>query len=134
MLTNTFIHIQSIGIKTEQKLWDLGIKDWNTPSDHLPIPIPAGRKYFLKKGIEKSKHNLDQYNPVYFSKRLPSNQSWRIFPEFRDSTAYLDIETTGLDHHYNSITTIALYDGQAIKTCVQSQNWRISLMIFANTR
>jgi uncharacterized protein YprB with RNaseH-like and TPR domain len=35
---------------------------------------------------------------------------------------YLDIETTGLDLHFNTITTIALYDGQSIKTYVQGQN------------
>jgi len=34
----------------------------------------------------------------------------------------LDIETTGLDRQYNSITTIALYDGHEIKTYVQGQN------------
>ena len=63
-----------------------------------------------------------QDNPSYFSNLLPSNQSWRLFPEFRDSTVYLDIETTGLDRYFNDITTIALYDGHEIKTYVQGQN------------
>ena len=35
---------------------------------------------------------------------------------------YLDIETTGLDRRYHSITTIALYDGHEIKTYVHGQN------------
>ena len=35
---------------------------------------------------------------------------------------YLDIETTGLDRHYHSITTITLYDGHEIKTYVHGQN------------
>ena len=65
---------------------------------------------------------LDDGNPAYFSTRLPSNQSWRMFREFRDSIAYLDIETTGLDRVYNDITTIAIYDGQVVKTYVQGQN------------
>jgi len=76
----------------------------------------------LLKGIEESKRHLANHNPSYFSNLLPSNQSWRLFPDFRDSTAYLDIETTGLDRHFNEITTIALYDGRAIKTYVQGQN------------
>jgi uncharacterized protein YprB with RNaseH-like and TPR domain len=61
-------------------------------------------------------------NPEYFSKLLPSSQCWRLFPEFRETTVYLDIETTGLDRHYNDITTIALYDGESIQTYVQGQN------------
>jgi uncharacterized protein YprB with RNaseH-like and TPR domain len=122
MLTNSFIHIQSIGAITEQRLWESGLRDWDSFSGNLPIPISAGRKHFLLEGIEESKRHLADHNPAYFSNLLPSNQCWRLFPEFRDSTAYLDIETTGLDRHFNEITTIALYDGQAIKTYVQGQN------------
>jgi len=112
------MHIQGIGPKTEQRLWDSGFRDWDSFSGNLPIPIPAGRKYFLEKGIEDSKRHLDGRNPAYFSNRLPSNQSWRFFPEFRDSAVYLDIETTGLDRYFNDITTIALYDGESIQIYV----------------
>ena len=56
------------------------------------------------------------------SKTLLMNQSWRFFPEFRNSLVYLDIETTGLDRYFNDITTIALYDGHEIKTYVHGQN------------
>ena len=122
MLTKTFIHIQSIGAITEQRLWESGIRDWDSISRDLPIPISTGRQHFLSNGIEESKRHLANHNPSYFSNLLPSNQCWRLFPEFRDSTAYLDIETTGLDRHFNEITTIALYDGQTTKTYVQGQN------------
>ena len=122
MLKNTFIHIQGIGAITEQKLWKSGLRDWDTFSDDISIPISTGRKYFLEKGIEKSRQHLENNNPSYFSKLLLSNQSWRLFPEFRESTVYLDIETTGLDRYFNDITTIALYDGHEIKTYVHGQN------------
>jgi uncharacterized protein YprB with RNaseH-like and TPR domain len=122
MLQNTFIHIQGIGAITEQRLWESGIRDWDTIDGDLPIPVSPNRKYFLQKGVEESRRHLDRCNPAYFSQLLPSNQCWRLFSEFRDSIAYLDIETTGLDRHFNQITTIALYDGQAIKTYVQGQN------------
>jgi uncharacterized protein YprB with RNaseH-like and TPR domain len=122
MLQNTFIHIQGIGAVTEQKLWDLGINNWDLFTDDISIPLSGKRKYLLQKGINESRQHLFQNNPVYFSKCLPTNQSWRFFPEFRDSTIYLDIETTGLDRHYQSITTIAIYNGHEIKTYVNGQN------------
>jgi uncharacterized protein YprB with RNaseH-like and TPR domain len=122
MLTNSFIHIQSIGAITEQRLWDSGIRDWGSFDGNLPVPVPPSRKYYLQNGIEESKRHLDGCNPLYFSTRLPSNQCWRMFPEFRDSIVYLDIETTGLDRVFNDITAITLYDGQATKTYVQGQN------------
>jgi uncharacterized protein YprB with RNaseH-like and TPR domain len=122
MLQNTFIHIQSIGAVTEQKLWDSGINNWDLFTDEISIPLSGKRKYLLQKGIDESRQHLFQNNPVYFSKRLPSNKCWRLFPEFRESTVFLDIETTGLDRHFNDITTIAIYDGKSIQTYVHGQN------------
>jgi len=122
MLQNTFIHIQSIGAITEKRLWESGLGDWDAFTDDISIPLSSKRKYLLQKGIEESRQHLYQNNSVYFSKCLPANQSWRFFPEFRDSTVYLDIETTGLDRYFNDITTIALYDGHEIKTYVHGQN------------
>ena len=122
MLQHTFMHIQSIGAMTEQRLWEAGFRDWDTFSDDISIPFSGKREYFLRKGLAESRHHLAQNNPAYFAGCLPANQSWRFFPEFRNSTVYLDIETTGLERDFQSITTIALYDGHAIKTYVQGQN------------
>jgi len=122
MLTNTFIHIQGVGAITEKRLWESGIRDWGSMNNEISIPLSAGRMYLLDKGIEESLDHLHRCNPSYFSKLLPSNQCWRLFPEFRDSMVYLDIETTGLDRYFNDITTIALYDGESIQTYVQGQN------------
>ena len=122
MLQNTFIHIQSIGAVTEKRLWESGLRDWDEFSDDLLIPLSGKRKYLLQKGIDESRQHLYQNNPVYFSQCLLANQSWRFFPEFRKSTVYLDIETTGLDRYFNHITTIALYDGHEIKTYAHGQN------------
>ena len=45
-----------------------------------------------------------------------------MLPEFRDSTVYLDIETTGLKMWGFEITTISLYDGNSIFWYVKDQN------------
>ena len=78
MLTNTFIHIQSIGAITEQRLWESGIRDWESIDGNFPIPVSPLRKHFLLSGIEESRLHLANRNPAYFSKKLPSNQSWRL--------------------------------------------------------
>jgi len=122
MLQHTFMHIQTIGAVTEQRLWEAGLSSWDAFSNDLSIPLSGQRKYYLQKGIDASRHHLSQKNPAYFASCLPAHQSWRLFPEFRNSAVYLDIETTGLDRHYQSITTIATYDGHDIKTYVQGRN------------
>ena len=122
MLKNTFLHVPGLGVKTEAKFWSSGIQCWE---DLLGRDLPhfLQKKHdFLKSSIEDSIEHLFNRNPNFFGERLPSNQFWRIFPEFRESIAYLDIETTGLDFCSNQITTIALYDGKSIFTYVNGQN------------
>src|SRR4030042_2871525 len=122
MLKNTFLHILALGIKTEQRIWSSRIHSWDDLLRGNLKCFSLKRADTLRRSIEDSKEHLYRGNPNYFGNLLPSNQFWRFFPEFRESTAYLDIETTGLDNWGNEITTIALYDGKFIFTYVQGQN------------
>jgi len=106
MLKNSFIHIPGIGAVTEQRLWDSGITDWgNSLEDNMSAQISPSRKNSIIKGIEESILRLKKCDPAFFSSQLPANQSWRLFPEFRESTVYLDIETTGLECVFRRIVT-----------------------------
>jgi uncharacterized protein YprB with RNaseH-like and TPR domain len=122
MLKNTFLHVPGLGIKSEQRIWSSGISSW----DDLPCKgfncFSPYKREIVKRFIEESLEHLSKGNPNYFGSLLPSNQFWRFFPEFRESTAYLDIETTGLEFGMNQITTIALYDGKSVFTYVHGQN------------
>jgi hypothetical protein len=97
MLKNTFLHIPGIGGITERRFWESGVHCWGD-------------------------QNIESNNPNYFSDLLSSNLQWRFFPEFRKSTVYLDIETTGLERWENEITTIVLYDGNSINYYVNGHN------------
>ena len=122
MLKNTFLHVPGLGIKTEQRIWNSGIHCWGDLLRQDPVHFSTKKREVLKRSIEESIEHLSNGNPHFFGDRLPSNQFWRIFAEFRKSVAYLDIETTGLDSSFHEITTIALYDGKSIFTYVQGQN------------
>ena len=122
MLKNTFTHIPGIGVKTEERLWESGILNWNDFTEPLPIKLSQNRMAHLKPYIRDSRKHLKTFNPKYFENLLLSNLHWRMFPEFRDSTVYLDIETTGLESWGNDITSITLYDGKSISYYVHGQN------------
>jgi hypothetical protein len=122
MLKNTFIHIPGVGVKTEKRLWDSGILDWNDFTETFPDNFQQRRLTELKTYIRESKHQLEIGNSKYFEELLPSNLHWRLFSEFRHSTVYLDIETTGLKMWGFEITTIALYDGESIFYYVKDRN------------
>jgi len=121
MLQNTFIHLQGIGQKTEQRFWSAGIHSWDDFKYPSSLSISKNQAELIYSHLDESKHNLPD-NPLYFSKLLPSNQHWRLFPHYLKSTAYLDIETTGLSSYQDQITTIALYNGAEIKYYVHGDN------------
>ena len=88
--------------------------------DHAKELLPRGIQESWPRHLQESATNHAERNLDYFAKNLPNNQLWRLYMDFQDSCAFLDIETTGL---YNAdITTIALYDGQVIHTYVNGEN------------
>ncbi len=121
MLQNTFIHISGVGTKTEQGFWAAGVKDWASFCEGMPLKLPPARRKCIAAELHESKLQLDDRNATFFSSRLPAGEQWRLFSEFRHQTAYLDIETTGLDANC-TISTIAMYDGSKMVTYVNGKN------------
>ncbi|MDT8379916.1 MAG: ribonuclease H-like domain-containing protein [Desulfotignum sp.] len=122
MLTNSFIHIPGVGAVTEKRLWTAGLLDWHQVGSAGSCDIPDKSLIRIAACMAESCEHLDKNNPAYFSDHLPAGEHWRFFPQFRQTTAFIDIETTGMDVFGNEITTIALYDGESIKYYVQGQN------------
>lgn len=120
MLKHSFIHLPAIGPKTEQKIWDAGIATINDFTANPPQFIQPKNRARILSHISSDKSNSTV--PRYFYDNLPSGEQWRIFRRFQKTTAYIDIETTGLDTFGNEITTIALYDGENIKYYVNGRN------------
>ena len=123
MLKNTFIHIPRIGAKIERKIWSKGIFTWedylnNLNSFRISPRVKNKMKYYLNKSLEA----LDLHNPGFFENLLPPGEIWRIYPEFKKATAFLDVETTGLAPPNNYLTTIGLYDGSEATAFVQGVN------------
>lgn len=119
MLQNSFLHISGIGKKTEQKIWQAGVRTWSDfKPPHPQLSTTISRR--IAHGLQKHPSTI-LATPDYLYKTLPSNQHWRLFKRFQGSTAYIDIETTGT-HQDCTITTIALYDGTQILTFVNGDN------------
>src|SRR5437867_406461 len=121
MLKNTFCHVPGIGLVKEKRIWDSGIHSWEDLRTTDGYGSPGHRTKHLAQLIDRSFEELEKNNPKFFAELLPSNQQWRMFPSFRSSLAYLDIETTGLGFG-ESITTIALYDGRSLFHYVNGHN------------
>ncbi len=122
MLKNSFCHIPSFGRKTEDQLWSKGIFSWTDALNSTEIPLSLTRRQTLQKYLVRSQQELSKNNAAYFDETLPAGCVWRLFPEFRRVTAFIDIETTGLDGPGDYITTVAVFDGSQIRHYVHGQN------------
>lgn len=120
MLPHTFCHIQGIGLATEKKFWQAGIHSWDDWRQQSPVQPANSNAKTINTTLAMSRDSLHTH-PSFFTDRLASSEHWRIFPHFRRALAYIDIETTGLDHDAE-ITTIALYDGETVYCYVNGRN------------
>ncbi len=120
MLASTFCHIPGISEKTEQALWSLGVRSWGSPLPTIGLNLPQSTRDIWKEHIHESISHQQNLTPDYFAAKLPSKELWRLFYDFQQVAAFLDIETTGL--FGGDITTIALYDGVSIKHYVNGIN------------
>lgn len=122
MIRNTFCHIPGVSVRLERMLWERGIHSWDCFLAGADIPLQPGRVRHITEHLRKSMDCLALAEPGFFADSLPVKHHWRLFPAFRHSTAYLDIETTGLGQAEDHITTIALYDGKSIFHYVHGEN------------
>ena len=122
MLTNSYIHIPSVGRITEQKIWKSGITSWDS-FDENKLASSLVRRQHIKKFVDLSIQELEKNNYSFFSSLLPKPEHWRCLPSF-SKVAYLDIETTGLDKENDDITLIGVYDGKDMKTFQRGLEFR----------
>jgi len=124
MLEHTFCHIPGVGLLTEQKLWAVGLHRWGDFDRfrEQPLPLKKSGNRFLEMYLQQSSARLQQEDPHFFARLLSPDQHWRLFREFRNAVAYVDIETTGMGGYGDHITTVALYDGKSISWYVHGEN------------
>lgn len=106
----------------EQRLWSLGYDSWDDVLGEKEPRLSPRRFGKICDYIRRSSSQLEDQNSAFFARHLPAAQHWRLFPEFRYSVAYLDIESTGLRSGSDTITTIALYNGRNIRYYVHGRN------------
>jgi uncharacterized protein YprB with RNaseH-like and TPR domain len=120
LLEHTFVHIQGIGEKTEQRLWSQGILTWTLFLNGEKPVFSKERDAFIRQELEASlKHSGDIR---FFRDRFPATHMWRLYGAFRKSAVFLDIETSGGTIDMDEISVIGLYDGAETQTFVNGIN------------
>lgn len=108
MLTSTFIHIDNIGVKKEQQLYESGIRTWwDAMANPDRIPMKGRERDMLIEAVYMSLKHFMRDDVAYFAERLPHSEFWRILLHYKNEIGYTDIETS----MNGEITVIGLYVG-----------------------
>ena len=119
----TFQHIPGVGSTTEDRLWAAGIRDWSDLADLDRFPgISSGHLDRVKEELRHGEVALRTGNVDYFARALPPREHWRLYPDFRARTAFLDIETTGFSPAYGIVTCVTVHGGGKTRTLVQGED------------
>ncbi len=119
MLKNTFCHIPGVGPKSERRFWEKGILSWEACLD---AKEPCLSKRHIRDTVSSSLERLEARDLSWFMERLAPREHWRLFPDFRNNVAYVDIETNGFVGERGYITAISLYDGNGVRSYVRGEN------------
>jgi uncharacterized protein len=122
VLRATFLHLTGVGPGTEAALWRRGIRDWAEfkAAEILGGPGPSATR--LSRELEASEAALVDRRAAFFAERLPPSEHWRLYSAFRNSTAFLDIETTGLSPYNGIVTVVTVHGGGATRTFVADED------------
>ena len=109
-------------VQTHNQALDMVMRHQNTvrvrrTSEHATHS--ADRKTTILVGIDESVQRLNARDAEFFAKSLPKSEHWRVYNDFNDRIAFVDIETTGLSPHYNRLTVVGIHDGTNVKTFVR---------------
>jgi uncharacterized protein len=122
MITKSFILLDKIGPETERRLWEQGIKDWNSfLSNNVIEGISPLRKGHYDRKLREAKNALYSLDSAHFVPLIPQAETWRLYDFFREEAVFLDIETSGMSMDHD-ITVVGLYDGQNTKSMIRGVN------------
>jgi uncharacterized protein YprB with RNaseH-like and TPR domain len=121
VLRRTFIHFEGVGEATERMLWNAGVREWSDLAGASGLRMSEARRRQLAGYVAESERALARGDAKFFGNMLSSKERWRLFPEFAERVAYVDIETTGIGESA-STTVVGVYAGGTARLFVRGVN------------
>jgi uncharacterized protein len=123
VLRATFLHLPGVGPATEAELWRRGVVDWNDLAGPAAAPsVPPRMRRRWEAELAASERALAERDAAWFGRRLPDRELWRLYPEFRAETAFLDIETTSLSPYEGIVTVVSVHGRGTTRSFVAGED------------
>ncbi|MFB6353597.1 MAG: ribonuclease H-like domain-containing protein [Halobacteriales archaeon] len=121
-LRNSFIPVEGVGERTERRLWRAGVTRWDDFDDASIRGVGPTLATRIRTFVEEAEPRLADRDARYFASALPDRERWRLYEDFRDRVAYLDIETTGLDRHRDDVTVVGVHGPEGTASLVRGRD------------
>lgn len=127
-LSNSFLPVEGVGERTERRLWRAGITHWEA-FDGTTVPgVGPTLADRIESFIDEATGRLQAGDARYFASALPDRERWRLYEDFRDRAAYLDIETTGLSRHRDDVTVVSVHQAGETVSLVKGRDLTVDTL------
>jgi len=86
---------------------------------HAELRLGENTRAGILDEITRSEHALEHGDSSHFARGLQPCEHWRMYSEFSDRAAFLDIETTGLGYGGDYVTVVGVHDGEGTRCYVR---------------
>jgi uncharacterized protein YprB with RNaseH-like and TPR domain len=118
---NSFIPVRGVGETTERRLWNQGVREWD--DFHRGVDgVGATTADRIEAFIDEARPRLADKDCAYFDRTFPSSERWRLYETFRDDACFFDIETTGLNHDRDEVTTVSVHRDGETRTLINGDD------------
>ncbi len=118
-IENSFIPVRGVGEATERKLWRRGITHWEE-FEHGVVGETTSER--IQSFIDDASAALSNGDASFFANTVPGQHQWRLYENFDTDACFFDIETTGLSHHSDAVTTVSIHQGESTRTFVNDDD------------
>ena len=121
-IRNSFIPVRGVGERTERRMWANGIGEWGEFRQERAPGVGATTAGRVESFIDEATERLDDRDAAYFDDAFPSGERWRLYEDFREGACFFDIETTGLSHDRDDVTTVSFHRDGTTETLVRGRD------------
>ena len=121
-LANSFIGVDGVGERTERDLWRAGVTHWDAFDGATAPGVGPTLGDRIGAFVDEARGRLAAGDARFFAEALPDREAWRLFEDFRDRAAYLDIETTGLSRRRDDVTVVTVHCPGDTRTLVRGRD------------
>jgi uncharacterized protein YprB with RNaseH-like and TPR domain len=119
MIRNSFVHLDSFGLKKERSIWAQGIASWDDFISAKSLKgISSSKKASFDENLRKSYNAYYSKDTLFFYESFPRGEFWRFFGDFKNECVFLDIETNA----HCQTTVVGLYDGENSNQFIRGYN------------